>query len=57
MMNRVQWPMNEFPNVERWFNNLSEREGYQKGMAVPEDKPNAKRMKGFKLATVGIETA
>lgn len=57
MMNRVQWPMSEFPNIERWFKSLSEREGYKKGMAVPGDKPDEKRLKGFKLATIGIETA
>ncbi len=56
MMNRAQWPMSDFPNIERWFNNLSERDGYQKGMAVPGDKPDEKRMKGFKLATIGVGT-
>ena len=54
MMARAQWPMEEFPHLERWFENLSERDGYKKGMAIPGDKPDEKRYKGFRLATVGI---
>ncbi len=32
---RHQVDLNEFPNVKRWFDQLSEREAVKKGMAVP----------------------
>ncbi len=32
---RHQVDLNEFPNVKRWFDMLSEREAVQRGMAVP----------------------
>ncbi len=32
---RHEVDLNEFPNVKRWFDNISKREAVQKGMAVP----------------------
>ena len=54
MMPRAQWPMTNFPHLQRWFESLSNRDAYKKGMAVPGDKPEEKRYQGFRLATVGL---
>ena len=54
MTQRAQIPLDEYPNLDRWFQSLTKRPAYQRGLAVPRDKPDEKRLKGFKAATVGI---
>ncbi len=55
MMERAEWSMPDFPNLNRWFKELSARPAYQAGMNVPGPKPEEQRMKGFRDATVGAQ--
>ncbi|MDJ0570639.1 MAG: glutathione S-transferase N-terminal domain-containing protein [Pleurocapsa sp. MO_192.B19] len=54
MTQRAQIPLSGCPNLNRWFQSLAARSAYQRGLAVPGDKPEEKRLQGFKAATVGI---
>lgn len=54
VMLRAQIPMEDFPNIKEWYDRLALRQAYVNGMAKLGDKSEEQRMRGFKLATVGV---
>jgi len=54
LTSRIGWSLEEWPNVERWFNRCLARPAYQKAMANIEDIPEDVRMENFRKATIGI---
>lgn len=49
MMNRARWPMSEFPALKIWFERLSDRPAYQRGIGIPGNQHDEKRLKGLRM--------
>lgn len=54
VMLRTEIPMSDFPNIKEWFERLSVRQAHVDGIDKLGEKSEEKRMKGFRLATVGV---